>query len=189
MTVSCILEINDSWQDWAHPELNYWTSALLLCRHDFYPFNQCWILRNAWITSGSHWNGPCSQQLQGWPESPGDALRKRILRPKNAKFWEEFRCTLKSSSRNGHWPAQPRGNKATKLFLKILNYFVTMSSTFEVLLQPKSCPDNTKCCSSLPLKITQEKLHLKRGSTSAARDAAPGVTKSQKKIGFNLNYL
>lgn len=33
------------------------------------------------------------------------------------------------------------------------------------------------------------KKKLKRGSTCAARGAAPGVTKSEKKICFNLNYL
>lgn len=177
--------------------LNYWTSALLLCRHVCYPFNQRWILRNAWITAGSHWNGPCSQQrlppaetrVPRWCSESSSHTEEKDFETKNAEFWEKFRCTLKSSSRNSHWQAEPDGNKATELFLKIPNSFVAMSPTFKVLLQPESCSDNRKCCSSLPLHITQEKLYLQRESTSTARDAAPGVTKSQKKIGFSLNYL
>lgn len=123
MTVSCILEINDSWQDWAHPELNYWTSALLLCRHDFYQFNQRWILGNAWITAGSHWNGPCSQQLPGETRVPRGCSEGKDFETKKCRILERIPVHLEKFIKKWSLTSKPLWKQGHKTLFKDSKFF------------------------------------------------------------------
>lgn len=151
MTVSCILEINDSWQDWAHPaKLLNLCSAPLQTR-----FFTHLISAGFWGMPGSLQvptgmdPAPSSSCLQQGPESPGGALRKRDFETKK----------LQNSGKNSDAPWKVH----QEMFADEQSPMETrpQNSNFKIFsILLSQCPQPLRCCYSLRAALRTENAAL-----------------------------